>query len=427
MKAHPKMLGAAVAVAAVSFANFAPADAASGVPFTNSAVDRVVVSGSDTTFTLMNDLATAFMESDGCLLTSASFPLTGASPTQNRCQSGSGAAIAGDNVYENYDHDVVINYFPQGSNVGRGQLCNQRAARDPRVPLVDLARSSSAPTTGFQCTTANGGELGTTLRFIAFARDALSYTHWNGGGGSAVNNLTQAQLRDIFITCAITDWGQVGGTAGTPIVVYTAIPGSGTRSTWDSFLGGGSSQNCIPAQFQDGDYANGERLLREHQMEPVEAALNDPGAANEGNSIYYMSVGIHNANPGARASSLIGNVNGVVPNEANIVSGTFPFSRNMYNVLRQSGNTPVASGATRRFAGMLTSSATNGQSVGWICKGEAYHSEQIGNSSAVGIEVATANQDWFEVKKAAFAQNGMYQLAPDAFGNRCTFTDVANV
>jgi ABC-type phosphate transport system substrate-binding protein len=435
LKSMVKICGAGVALAALTIP-FAGADAASGVPFTNSNVDRVYGSGSDTTFTLMNDLAVAYGESDGCLLNAATFPLTGASPQQNACQSGAGAAIAGDNVFENYDHDMIINFFPQGSNVGRGQLCNQKSSsdggpdKDSRVPYVDFARSSSAPASGFQCTVANGGETPSTLRFIAFARDAISWTHWNTGtgGGGAVTDLTTAQLRDIWINCAIIDWGQVaGGVAGKPVVPYTALPGSGTRSTFEGFIGGGDSSTCIPAQFKDGSVANGERVIREHEMEPVEQALNDPAAADEGNSIYYMSVGLHNSNPGKAGSSLIGNVNGIVPNEANIVSGTFPFSRNMYNVIRNSGVAPTASGAVRRFLGMLTSTATNGQSIGWICKAEANHSEQIGNPSPVGIEDATATADWYEVKKAAFTANGMFQLTPDGFGNRCTFQDVATV
>lgn len=269
------------------------------------------------------------------------------------------------------------------------------------MPFIDIARSSTAPSVGFQCTVANGGEAGTVLRFVAFARDAISWTHWNTGtgGGSTVTNLTQAQLRSIFVDCTITDWGQVGPGAGQPIVVYTTIAASSTRAAWDSFLGG-SSDACIPGALKDGNPANGERVIAEHRMRLVETAQNDPGAADEGNSIYYLPVGLYNVKPKFRASSLIGDVNGVTPTEANIVSGAFPFSRNMYNVYRQAGpNSPLASGAVRRFAGMITSSATNGQSIGWICKAEANHSEEVDDPSPVGIQTPTASDDWFEVKK----------------------------
>lgn len=428
LKHIKKGVFAGVVATALAMSQLGPASAATGVPFTNSQVDRLTTSGSDTTYPLMLDLASAYMESDGCLLTSASFPLTATSPTQNACQSGANAAIAGDNVYENYDHDVVLNYFPQGSGAGRGQLCNQKSisdtgpARDPRVPVIDVARSSSAPGSSFQCTVPNGGESGTVLRFVAFARDAVSWTHWSNGGtgGSNVSDLTQAQLSQIFVTCTINDWGQVGGEAGKPINVFTSIALSGTRSFWDGFVGGNSS-NCIAPQFKDGDFSNGERVLREHQMEPVESALNDSAAADETNSIYYMSTGLWNSSPTQAANSLLGMINGVTADETTVVNGTFPLARNLFNVYRNAGPQPRASGAVQRFTGM--NGTTNGQSIGWICKAEANHSEPIGTAGP-GTEDATATRDWFVEKRATFTANGVYQLAPDANGNRCTFTDV---
>lgn len=435
MRPHRTILGASVAIAAVALTNLAPAQAATNVDFTNGLVDRVYGSGSDTLYPILTDLATAYMETDGCLLQSISasnFPPAPGAPAQMSCQSGAGAAIAGDNIYENYDHDLVVNYFPQGSNAGRGQLCSQKTSADgsggdraSQIPFIDFARSSSAPGTGFQCTTAAGGELNTVLRFVAFARDAVSYTHWNTGtgGGAAVNNLTQAQLNDIFVDCTITDWGQVGGSAGDPIVVYTSIAGSGTRSFWDGFVGG-NSQNCIPAQFRDGSYANGERVIREHQMLPVEAGLNDPGAADEGNSIYYMSTGLYNVSPQA-GSSLLGSINGIAATQTTVQDGTFPAGRDLYVVYRNSGpNSPTASSAVRRFLGFPNPTATNGQAIGWICKAEANHSEPEGTTGP-GIETDTAGQDWYEVKQEAYAQSGMYQLPADpTFGDTCNATNV---
>src|SRR5215467_4415004 len=79
LKSMVKICGAGIALAALAVP-FASAHAATGVPFTNSQVDKVYGSGSDTTYALMNDLATAYNESDGCLLTAVAFPLTAASP-----------------------------------------------------------------------------------------------------------------------------------------------------------------------------------------------------------------------------------------------------------------------------------------------------------------------------------------------------------
>ena len=212
---------------------------------------------------------------------------------QNQCQSRIDPdpppepAIAGDNVFENYDHDMVINYFPQGSNAGRLQLCNQKSVldgtlpdKDPRYPIIDFARSSSPPTSGFVCRDAvpgpdTGGEAGIALTFVAFARDAITYTHWNTGSRRRRQRQQPHRRPAAGHLHHLRDHQLEPGPAGVagPINVFTAIPGSGTRSTWETFLGGGNSSTCIPAAFKDGNFANGERILREHQMQPVEVAL----------------------------------------------------------------------------------------------------------------------------------------------------------
>ena len=56
MKTSRKVLGAGAAVAALSLTQIPTVNAAAGVSFTNSQVDRVHVTGSDTTFGLMNAL-----------------------------------------------------------------------------------------------------------------------------------------------------------------------------------------------------------------------------------------------------------------------------------------------------------------------------------------------------------------------------------
>lgn len=436
------LLAGALAVT-LAMISRAPASAASDVTFTNGAVDVVYGVGSATLFPLMNDLAVAYMESDGCLMQpvdSEDFPPPAGSADQPTCQSGAGTALAGDNVYENYDHDAVVNYFPQGDDAGRAQLCTQKTSADgsgptraSQIPYVDFARTSSAPSNGMQCRVTQiedvpwvMGETGTVLRFVAFARDAVSYTHWNTatGGGSNVNSLTQGQLNDIFVDCTITDWGQVGGTPGKPIIVHSTSLGSGVRTFFDAFILGNST-NCISPQFKDGDVTNGERVVRENQMMRIERALNDPGAADEGNSISFMSTGVHAVSPDA-GHSLIGRINGVAPTETTIVNGSFPLSRDVYLVYRLSGpNSPIASAAVRRFLGFPNPTATNGQAIGWICKAEENHSEPVG-TPGLGIETATATRDWFDTKQAIFAANGMYQLPADpTFGDRCNAVNVS--
>jgi ABC-type phosphate transport system substrate-binding protein len=422
------------------------AHAATDVPFTDDNRTVVTSAGSDTTYFLLNDLALAYNESEGCFQTSVAAPLTPTSPKQEQClgatvpETVAAPSQANALKTENYDHDIVNNIFPQGSSAGRRQLCLQLGSpsgtRDPRVPGVQIARSSAGPAEGFQCTIAGATVNGTTiyaagtrtLRFIAFAKDALTWAKWNTptGASTAVATLTQAELNDIFVDCTITNWNQVGGGNAT-INVWTAISASGSRATWDAFVGG-NSENCIPAALKDGNTANGERVIREHFAPPVEQAVNDPAAADEGNSIFFFSTGVWATNAGARSDSLLGNVNGITPSPANVISGAFPFSRLLYNVIIQTGPSPVASEATRRFTNARNYTPGAGgalgdpQQLGWICKPLSAHSKPIGDPGP-GIESPFASVNYGELKRTILENNGFYALTTDPDANRCTFSD----
>jgi len=359
----------------------------------------IIGSGSDTTYFLMNELSAVYNETDGCELTPVNYPETG---TQNLCRPFA-QQPAGVVETENYDHDVAWQYFPQGSNAGRRQLCSQTAPRPAGVPFMTYARSSSAPGVGFACPTS-----GLTIRFVAFAKDALTWVKWPG---NPVTSLTQAQINDIFVDCTITNWNQVGG-VNAPIGIFTAIPGSGSRSSWDSFVGG-STDNCIPAAYKDNDFTTpaecpGERVVREHQAAVPE---NDTCLPNEATNIFFASVGVHNANSGAKANSVFGAVDGFDPSLANIQSGDFPFSRFMYNAIRQSGPAPLVNPQTAAFVG----------AAGWICKPAVQHSKPIGDPGP-GIERAKATDNWNNRVIDAIINDGFIPIRTS--GNKCDFTDV---
>ena len=307
------------------------ADAATEVPWTDDKRLLARTAGLSVAYFLMNRIALAHNENgtEGCFQTLVQAPLTASSPQQERCrratvpQGPSSPLQAKELKTENNDHDILVNIFPHGSNAGRRQLCLQLGApdgtRDPRVPGVNIARSSTGPSESFQCSGATarvnsvqpypaGRRL---LRFVAYARDGLSWSHWEiptGGpkkpGGPStgyLTNLTQAQLNGIYLTCTITNWSQVGG-ANKPIIILTAIPGYGLRSSWETFVGG-HSDNCNPAQLKDGNLANGEQVIREHFAHPAGEAVNDSGAADEGDSIYPFDVGPWNSSPAQRQNS----------------------------------------------------------------------------------------------------------------------------
>ena len=425
-------------------ATAAPADAVITQPsFTNNVVERIKTSGSAATFGLLQDLGHAFMQSEGCYLTPVEMPLTVGSPSQNQCRPL--ANQTPDPVTtENYDHETVENYFPEPgrSDDGIKQLCAQSdtPARDSRVPLVDIARSVNAVGSGFQCTVANGAPTsGVVLRFIAFARQAISWRYWPGSPGAV--NLTIQQLKDIFVNCTLTNWNQTFSSApypaptGEPIRVFTLAQGPYSagdagpelRDWWDQLLGG-NTENCIPAQFKDGNPSNGERVVRERLSDAqgvraVEDAANDSAAADEAYSIFLGSVGWLDTHPALAGNSQVGAINSMFPEDSSIRSGAFPFSRIAYNVIRNGGASPQATGANRRFSN--SSGSVSDQTQGWFCKPTAAHSQPVGTSTA-GIETVAASLDYGQQVINIVRNAGFYPLVADNDVNarRCAFTDV---
>ena len=406
MRVTPRRIAAVAAVGFISLtgglAGIKPADAAT--PFTpNKSADWIRVGGSDTTEQVMNDLGTLYNEAPGCILQGSPQNLDG------RCFDFDAATPGIQEQYQvdfngnptdaaNTDRDVAFGYAALGSSTGITQLAQRGNAG---IQVIDVARSSRAP----RATDADG------LRFFAFAKDALPWVKFPGTPASAVNSLSQPQIKAIFSGCApgaqpdidktanggnnngSADWGDVGGVTGQPIVVWAAADGSGTRATFDGFLGSGqSSTNCIPTQYKDNSLANGERRILENDATPIKNAnpvdcaleiptpadINNPCAPN---SIFYYSVGPWNTTGGE--TSILGNItvagNPVAPTEANILSDAFPFSRFMYNVVRNDTfASGLASNATRNFA----------SANGFICKAAGAHAvnPKTGNNFRTDVE-----------------------------------------
>ncbi|MGH2772740.1 MAG: substrate-binding domain-containing protein, partial [Actinomycetota bacterium] len=196
-------------------------------------------SGSDTTYELMTNLNKLYNQSVGC---KSIHPDKAQQTLDLKCQ----AEDANDITKENYDHDVFLEHYPIGSSFGISQLNQQGLAG---IPIVDYARSSRKPKVGDS----------TNMRFIGFARDALSWACFKSTAGSGCSGmpvdaggrptLTQAQLRSIY-KCEVTNWSQVGG-ANVPIKVYQAQSGSGTRATWDEFMTFVPTDACATPVFEN--------------------------------------------------------------------------------------------------------------------------------------------------------------------------------
>ena len=277
----------------------------------------------------------------------------------NATASGSGLTFAIDRIVtDNYTHDQVHGAFYLGSSNGINQLCTQGTVG---TASIDYARSSRA----LKASDCHD------LHFVDYAQDGISWESFNiaGGGATGMNNasapcvsgvcLTQAQLKAIYVGCTITNWNQVGG-ANVPISIYTPQSGSGTRSTWDTFMGG-SSTTCIPAP-----------LLASHQI-PENTNVGIP-VSDEAGAIFPFSWGIYHLAP--PVNSQLGQVDGVTASAATISSGSFPYTRQLYNVYCAptgiAGDCPVAATAnTVSYVG----------EHGWICKNLSEHAYAINGSN----------------------------------------------
>jgi len=268
----------------------------------------------------MQKLGAIYAGAPGCVVVA---PTGTPQPLDGNCFADTPAGT----VAVNPDHDTADQRYPIGSGNGINQLCQQGLAG---VANADFARSSRGPSAA-DCE---------GLEFVNFARDGLSWFHFTKSAGvntpsTGVGNLTQDQLRKIFVTGEINNWSQVGG-ASAPIVVYTAQKGSGTRSAFDSLVGGDSSSQ-IPAAKKI------ERIITENNAAPI---LANGDAAN---AIFGFSFGRYqNSSPGnttetPNTTDALGQIDGITPTAGTIGDSTFPFGRSLYNVLR------YPSQATRRL------------------------------------------------------------------------------
>jgi hypothetical protein len=360
---------------------------------TGGDVTRSVTDGSTTSGSATIDSATAnFVQSSdqgrgvyGSGIPAGSYIVTVNSATeavlnQNATATATGVTLSlGTIVTDNYRHDQPHGAFFLGSGSGINQLCQQGLTG---VAPIDYARSSRALKSS-DCT---------GLDFVAYARDGISWEAFNVSGsgvGTTVRNLTQAQLQGIYVNCSITNWNQVGGN-NVPIVLYTAQAGSGTRSTFDTFLGGAGSTACMTTAQK------ATNQIPENNNEGIPAA-NRPGA------IFPFSFGIYatqEANPYGGTSnsvdgSFLGNIDGVAPNVTTIRNGTFPYTRYLYNVVSRAN----ASQATMDYVGPN----------GWICKTLGEHANASNGSNYHYVVASKINAAGF-VPLALQASEGT--LAP---------------
>lgn len=345
----------------------------------------VLGSGSDTTQFMMQALDGLYLFSPGC----AQIP-TPSGPTPWLDFSCQASDPTGTVTTENYEHDQVHEAYFLGSSNGVKQLCEQGLAG---VAPIDFARSSRT----FKAGDCSG------LHFIAYARDAISWEAFNipgsgiNNGGALMSNtsglcagspgtankfcLTQQQIKYIWLGgdpadsgnpggCPLS-WSEFGG-ANVPIDPYTPQPGSGTRSTWDTFLGA-SSDACINARGTT--YANSHIV-------PENSNVSVVANGDQVNAIFPFSFGVYSTQVKGKGGSLLGAVDKILPNATTIGNLKFPYGRYLYNVTCPTGCTGAvqATQATLNYVG----------ETGWICKLATAHAVNpvTGNNYATDIQNA---------------------------------------
>jgi ABC-type phosphate transport system substrate-binding protein len=304
---------------------------------------------------------------------------------------------------ENYEHDQLSEAYYLGSSNGIAQLCQKGVAG---VANISFARSSRAP----KASDCKG------LEFVAYARDGITWESFNVAGsgvGSGMSNstapcttsvtycLTQAQLQGIYVNCTITNWSQVGG-ANVTINPYTPQPGSGTRSQFDTFLGG-SSDTCI--QARGAAYA-ATHIIPENNNTPI---VNN---GDQANAIFPFSTGVWNTYVKGGQNSLLGAVDGIYGTPTTIQNGTFPYGRYLYNVV---------CGAADDSQGCSANAAPADQAVlnyvgpeGWICKPQ----KGVANSTTLTGHVndPLTGKNYFSEIQSVIKAQGFVPLANGVIG-----------
>jgi ABC-type phosphate transport system substrate-binding protein len=351
-----------MAIGVAVFGMVQPGFAGTNAPQVGEVARNVLGSGSDTTYFVLTDLDTLYNSSAGCEV----IALPGdPQPLDLKCLANEPETI----TTENYRHDRIGEAAPLGSSNGISQLCQQGTVG---IAKIDFARSSRAPRAS-DCT---------GMTFVAFAKDAIppeAFPDLPGSPAANINNpdplcagkgfcLTTQQLTKIFVTCEINNWSQVGG-ANAPMEVWAAQDGSGTRATFDGFIGG-ASDSCLSDPSHE---------VTENQNIDILASPNPE------NAIFYFSFGDWQKEiaPNPDGSAL-GGVDGVAPTVPNIQNGSYAFSRLLYNVYcKNCAHGFQANQATRQYVGER----------GWICKPNQQHSVDPITGVNYGAEVVSTIQD----------------------------------
>ena len=282
---------------ALSLAAVIPAGAA---VVSQNANNIIVGSGSSTTYNMMQQIDLLFNNAQSCPMTTANSAVT-AAPLDFGCIAGGGGDPLALNASptktpENPWADVAVEEPAIGSSSGIAQLEKASGSHSTSVNVatnVNFARSSRVAASSDY----------TGLNFVAYAEDSVSWFHFtsvpgadqtttetNGAGATTVStpngttiatpsagitNLTKAQIAGIYAG-TYTNWNQVGG-SNAPIVVFAPQEGSGTQSTFKTYLGNdpsatSNSVNCYPTVGSTPAGCTGPVVIFENELSSLNSS-----------------------------------------------------------------------------------------------------------------------------------------------------------
>jgi hypothetical protein len=257
---------------------------------------------------------------------------------------------------------------PNGSGSGRTALLAAiTTGGTTSVSNCGTGTTSPSGQISFARSSSLSGTAGSTLAYVPFARDALSYAAYRTAG-SPILDLSTAELGQIFNTPAGVD---IVRPSGTVRVLGCGIqPGSGTGTSWQGLVTGNTA--TYQTTVCDGliDPATGVAVGRSQENDGPGLVLrgNLANTAVAGTQVVIgFSVGnfiaisngvapgtmpatvLMGANPSVAAgvSPIVGTIPNLSGNSAYYGSG---FGRDLYNVLPASViNSPLGNGAIKQI------------------------------------------------------------------------------
>jgi len=364
----------------------APPPVATGPQYFAGRIDQVRLAGSDTTYFAMTGIANLYNQSSlptfGCTIDTTNPTTTPEYSRYCKRDTTDPSKLATNNssdVQDNFDHDEIVNATALGSGNGITQLCQMPAPSRPTdaaVPRlvdqklsVDIARSSRV----------KGGSDCSDSVFLPFAKDGIVTEVFPGSGPAVgVTNFNKATLQAIYCNdvslttlglTRISDWNQVPGATGSGAInLFGVNTGSGTYSTYNSYIAcpnGNISSGpvaALPASHQN---------LQENQAQQIddvsigECPAGDTACETDRvqRSLFFISLGRFNTNTFAgKAGPVSGSIttaDGIAANASTIPPGTYPISRDLFNVYRPG----TLRGSSAGFLNWVcsTSAAAHGQ------------------------------------------------------------------